>query len=119
MKPEIVVILCIFLGFVVPEMVFTQFFRKPGQTRQDAWVELISTSSLMFVTRPFVWFAGGDLLFLRDVLFGTARMTRRYPERMGVENLGDAILGQQLFWPLVPMPVGSKKPAGAQPGPAE
>ena len=280
MKPEIVAILCIFLGFALLEMRFTRFFRKPGQTRDDGLIELISTGTLALVTQPFVLFAGayaasviapnsagalatlpiiaqvglllllddmlqywwhrltheipwlynlhrahhnaaylsirvvyrnnvfyylfmpslwasgaliylglgwvyaiylvvkmtvitaahcdvrwdahlyrirwlspvmwavertistpsthaahhgkhlsdpathykgnyGNLLFFWDVLFGTARITRSYPERIGVENLDDATLGQQLFWPLVSMPIGSSKPAERQPEPAE
>ena len=42
----------------------------------------------------------GNLLFFWDVLFGTARITRRYPEQFGVENLPKAGWRQQLFWPL-------------------
>ncbi|MFM7403355.1 MAG: sterol desaturase family protein [Erythrobacter sp.] len=44
----------------------------------------------------------GNLLFFWDVLFGTAKITRTYPESYGVENLPDATLGQQLLWPLFP-----------------
>ena len=44
----------------------------------------------------------GNLLFFWDVLFGTARITRSYPQSFGVENLPDATLGQQLLWPLFP-----------------
>ncbi|WP_088309146.1 sterol desaturase family protein [Novosphingobium sp. B 225] len=44
----------------------------------------------------------GNLLFFWDVLFGSARITRRYPESYGVENLPHAGFGQQLLWPLVP-----------------
>lgn len=44
----------------------------------------------------------GNLLFFWDVLFGTAKITRRYPESYGVENLPPATLGQQLLWPLFP-----------------
>lgn len=44
----------------------------------------------------------GNLLFFWDVLFGTARITRTYPESYGVENLPDATLGQQLLWPIFP-----------------
>jgi len=44
----------------------------------------------------------GNLLFFWDVLFGTAKITRRYPESYGVENLPDATLGQQLLWPIFP-----------------
>lgn len=43
----------------------------------------------------------GNLLFFWDVLFGTAKITRRYPEEMGVENLPDTSIGEQLLWPLV------------------
>jgi sterol desaturase/sphingolipid hydroxylase (fatty acid hydroxylase superfamily) len=44
----------------------------------------------------------GNLLFFWDVLFGTAKITRQYPESYGVENLAPASLGQQLLWPIVP-----------------
>lgn len=44
----------------------------------------------------------GNLLFLWDVLFGTAKITRTYPESYGVENLAPATLGQQLLWPIFP-----------------
>lgn len=43
----------------------------------------------------------GNLLFFWDVLFGTAKITRQYPEEMGVENLPETSVGEQLFWPLV------------------
>lgn len=43
----------------------------------------------------------GNLLFFWDVLFGTAKITRRYPERMGVENLPDTSTAEQLFWPII------------------
>jgi sterol desaturase/sphingolipid hydroxylase (fatty acid hydroxylase superfamily) len=44
----------------------------------------------------------GNLLFFWDVLFGTAKITRRYPDSYGVENLAPATLGQQLAWPIFP-----------------
>lgn len=44
----------------------------------------------------------GNLLFFWDVLFGTAKITRTYPESYGVENLAPATLGQQLMWPVFP-----------------
>jgi sterol desaturase/sphingolipid hydroxylase (fatty acid hydroxylase superfamily) len=44
----------------------------------------------------------GNLLFFWDVLFGTAKITRIYPQSYGVENLPDATLGQQLLWPILP-----------------
>jgi sterol desaturase/sphingolipid hydroxylase (fatty acid hydroxylase superfamily) len=43
----------------------------------------------------------GNLLFFWDVLFGTARITRRYPEKFGVENLDPVSAPRQLFWPLI------------------
>ncbi|MFM2301718.1 MAG: hypothetical protein RLZZ84_1454 [Pseudomonadota bacterium] len=44
----------------------------------------------------------GNLLFFWDVLFGTARITRRYPASYGVENLPPSSAAEQLLWPLVP-----------------
>ena len=58
MRPEILVILSIFSAFIVLEIVFTRFFRKPGQTRDDAIVEIFSTGSLVLLTQPFVLAAG-------------------------------------------------------------
>jgi sterol desaturase/sphingolipid hydroxylase (fatty acid hydroxylase superfamily) len=46
----------------------------------------------------------GNLLFFWDVLFGTAKITRRYPEKIGVENLPPTTAAAQLLWPLVPAP---------------
>lgn len=43
----------------------------------------------------------GNLLFLWDIIFGTAKITRRYPERMGVENLPETTAAEQLLWPIV------------------
>ena len=43
----------------------------------------------------------GNLLFFWDVLFGTAKITRRYPDEIGVENLPPVTAGAQLLWPLV------------------
>lgn len=44
----------------------------------------------------------GNLLFFWDVLFGTAKITRQFPQSYGVENLAPATLGQQLLWPIFP-----------------
>ena len=43
----------------------------------------------------------GNLLFFWDVLFGTAKITRRYPEHYGVENLPPTTAAEQLLWPVV------------------
>ncbi|WP_411817824.1 sterol desaturase family protein [Hyphococcus sp. DH-69] len=59
MKPEMLVILGILLTFAFLEVVFTSFFKKPGQTREDATVEIISTLTLILVTQPIALFCGG------------------------------------------------------------
>lgn len=74
------------------------------------WVveRLISTPAThhahhgMHATDPATHYKGnyGNLLFFWDVLFGSARITRRYPQSYGVENLPPATLGQQLLWPI-------------------
>ena len=53
---------------------------------------------------PAVHYKGnfGNLMFFWDVLFGTAKITRSYPQSYGVENLPPATLGQQLLWPIFP-----------------
>ncbi len=43
----------------------------------------------------------GNLLFLWDVLFGTAKITRRYPVSYGIEGLAPASWGEQLLHPFV------------------
>lgn len=48
----------------------------------------------------------GNLLFLWDVIFGTAKITRKVPAEFGVENLPDTSVGEQLLWPLVRPPAG-------------
>ena len=43
----------------------------------------------------------GNLLFFWDVLFGTARITRTYPDTYGVENLAPMSAKAQISWPLL------------------
>ena len=43
MKPEIIVILCIFILFIALEIIFTRFFNKDKQVKGDGWVDLIAT----------------------------------------------------------------------------
>jgi len=43
----------------------------------------------------------GNLFFFWDVLFGTAKITRTYPESFGVENLAPMSAKAQLLWPLL------------------
>ncbi len=59
MKPEIIAILCIYALFVVLEMVFTRFFRKVGQTRDDTIVEIVSTGTLVLLTQSLAILGGG------------------------------------------------------------
>ena len=42
----------------------------------------------------------GNLLFFWDVLFGTAKITRKYPQEFGVENLPYSPSKEQLLWPI-------------------
>lgn len=51
----------------------------------------------------------GNLLFFWDILFGTAKITRQYPEKMGVENLPETTIGEQFLWPLIRAHHPSKK----------
>lgn len=46
----------------------------------------------------------GNLLFFWDVLFGTAKITRRRPSTYGIEDLHPVKWQQELFWPLVRSP---------------
>lgn len=46
----------------------------------------------------------GNLLFFWDVLFGTAKITRRRPSTYGIEDLHPVTWQQELFWPLVRSP---------------
>ncbi len=46
----------------------------------------------------------GNLLFFWDVLFGTAKITRRVPQEFGVENLPETSAAEQLLWPIVRKP---------------
>lgn len=56
----------------------------------------------------------GNFLFFWDVLFGTAKITRRYPPEFGVENLPETSMLEQLIWPIV-----RKHPQPKDGGPVE
>jgi len=43
----------------------------------------------------------GNMLFLWDVLFGTAKITRRIPMAFGVENMPRTSVAEQLLWPVI------------------
>jgi sterol desaturase/sphingolipid hydroxylase (fatty acid hydroxylase superfamily) len=42
----------------------------------------------------------GNLLFFWDVLFGTAKITRRRPPAYGIEHLSPISWKEELFWPI-------------------
>ncbi len=42
----------------------------------------------------------GNFLFLWDVIFGTAKITRRRPESFGIEEMAPATWFEELVWPL-------------------
>jgi sterol desaturase/sphingolipid hydroxylase (fatty acid hydroxylase superfamily) len=50
----------------------------------------------------------GNLLFLWDVIFGTATINRKYPERYGVKGMRRAEWGELFLWPLVQTPKKKK-----------
>ena len=46
----------------------------------------------------------GNLLFFWDMLFGTAKITRQYPNEYGIEGMFYANWKEQLIWPLYKTP---------------
>ncbi len=54
----------------------------------------------------------GNLLFFWDVLFGTARITRRYPQEFGVAGEDRPTYLRQIFFPLFR---GWRRPAPTPP----
>lgn len=61
MKPELIVVLMIFFSFGVLEIIYTNFFKKKGQTRDDAIVEIISTLTLVLITQPLALLGGATV----------------------------------------------------------
>ncbi len=61
MKPEVIGILCILVGFILLELALTKFFKKPGQTTDDAVVEILGSGMLLLVTQPFALFLGATV----------------------------------------------------------
>lgn len=53
-------------------------------------------------TDPATYYAGnyGNFLFVWDVLFGTAKITRRRPDKYGLENVRPVSWAEELLWPL-------------------
>lgn len=54
MKPELIVIVCIFLAFIIAEIIFTGFFKKKNQNKTDGWIELICTIAVTGLTQPLI-----------------------------------------------------------------
>ena len=69
MKPEIMAVLGILAGFIILEILFTRFFKKPGQTRSDAIVEIVGSGMLVLVTQPLILMTAGLTLLLSFMLF--------------------------------------------------
>ena len=73
MKPELMVILAIFAGFIILEIIFTDFWKKHGQQRKDAIVEFVGSTVLVGITQPLVIFSAIGIMGVlfpqfRDVL---------------------------------------------------
>ena len=64
MKPELMLILAIFVAFILAEIIFTKFFAKKGQVKGDGTVELIGTLMLTLITQPLIF---GLALFLSSL----------------------------------------------------
>ena len=47
----------------------------------------------------------GALLSVWDLIFGTAKITRKAPDEFGIENLAPMSIPAQIFWPLIWAPV--------------
>lgn len=60
-----------------------------------------------------------NLFFLWDIIFGTAKITRRYPDAYGVENLNEVSGAQLLLWPLIGAKKGSVEQQTTPVQPAE
>lgn len=75
MRPETLAIIAIYFGFGVLELLRSNLFRKPGQTRDDGWVEVIGSIVLLVITQPLVLLMAGGLMaavfpHYRDALIG-------------------------------------------------
>ena len=53
----------------------------------------------------------GNLLFLWDVLFGTAKITGERPREYGLEGVGPATWQQELIWPFAAQPALGPAPS--------
>jgi len=77
MKPELIVILSIFIAFIVAEILFTRFFTKEGQVKGDGIVELVGTLMLTLFTQPLI--VGGGILLASMVAPDAGDMLKSWP----------------------------------------
>ena len=61
MAPELIAVVVLFTGFVLAEIGFTGFLKKPNQKPGDGTVEIVSTATLSLLIQPMVM-AGGFFL---------------------------------------------------------
>jgi len=62
MKTEVMIIIGLYVAFAIAEAIRTGFFKKVGQTSDDAKVEIISTLMLLAVTQPAILLSAAWLL---------------------------------------------------------
>jgi len=62
MKTEVMIIIGLYVAFAIAEAIRTGFFKKVGQTNDDAKVEIISTLMLLAVTQPAILLSAAWLL---------------------------------------------------------
>ena len=62
MKTEVLIIIGLYFMFAIAEAIRTGFFKKEGQTSDDAKVEIISTLMLLAVTQPAILLSAAWLL---------------------------------------------------------
>ncbi len=92
MRPEVIFILSIFVAFAIAEVART--ISTPSTHSANHGKHLADG-----VTNHKGNY--GNLLFFWDVLFRTAKITRRYPKEIGVEILEPMGAAEQLFWPII------------------
>lgn len=86
-----ILIACIHIGFAVFEFVLGRLALKEKPTHHG-----------LHLSDGVTHYHGnyGNFLFLWDVLFGTAKITRRRPEAYGIEGLEPIPVANELLWPV-------------------
>jgi len=62
MKTEVMIIIGLYVTFAIVEAIRTGFFKKVGQTNDDAKVEIVSTLVLLGITQPAILLSAAWLL---------------------------------------------------------